>query len=68
MKRKTLFPDLIFFRPGAFAPVGDFFTPKQSPGGSIFLPVAGIAEFKERICTRIKFLFLKGGSLWNFRV
>jgi len=65
MKRKTLFPDLIFFRPGAFAPVGDFFTPKQSPGGSIFLPATGIAEFKEPnlgICSGINIFFLKGGS------
>jgi hypothetical protein len=26
------------YRPGAFAPVGDFFTKMKSPSGSIFLP------------------------------
>jgi hypothetical protein len=26
-------------RPGASAPVGDFFTPIESPSGSIFLPI-----------------------------
>jgi hypothetical protein len=65
MKRKSLFPDLIFFRPGAFAPVGDFFTLKESPGGSIFLPVARIAEYEGGfwgIYSRINFFDLKGGS------
>jgi hypothetical protein len=27
------------YRPGAFAPLGDFFVTAESPRGSIFLPV-----------------------------
>jgi hypothetical protein len=29
------------YRPGALAPVGDFFIIPESPCGSIFLPVGG---------------------------
>jgi len=29
------------YRPGAFALVGDFFSKRESPCGSIFLPVDG---------------------------
>jgi hypothetical protein len=29
------------YRPGALAPVGDFFIKPESPSGSIFLPIGG---------------------------
>ena len=30
------------YRPGALAPVGDFFIKAESPSGSIFLPVGDL--------------------------
>jgi hypothetical protein len=43
MNPKKLFGYTDKYRPGAHALVGDFFIIKESPSGSIFLPVGGEA-------------------------